>query len=152
MISDATLPLLSDLPDPKVVPIISLWQPWATWILLGWKTIETRTHARFESLQGKRFGVHAAQTWDRTGLQAARAYLTKDQVQETAAGYKSWPRGAVICTAICHVHKLTREKDAAHALIECYTQRYGLFLRDVIAIDPPIVMRGHQGLWRAQLP
>lgn len=34
------------------IKCISMWQPWAWWVMRGWKTIETRTHNRFKGLAG----------------------------------------------------------------------------------------------------
>jgi predicted transcriptional regulator len=39
--------------------VITLWQPWASFIALGWKTIETRTHDRFKNLVCERIAIHA---------------------------------------------------------------------------------------------
>lgn len=39
---------------------ISLWQPYASLIAAGKKTIETRTHSRRRSLAGQRIAIHAA--------------------------------------------------------------------------------------------
>jgi len=39
---------------------ISVYQPHATCIAMKWKTIETRTHARFKLLEGERIAIHAA--------------------------------------------------------------------------------------------
>lgn len=44
--------------------VITLWQPWATWVVLGWKTIETRLHPRFASLAGQVIGIHAGLKFD----------------------------------------------------------------------------------------
>ena len=42
------------------IPCISLWQPWASLIALGWKTVETRGHNRFACLAGRRIAIPAA--------------------------------------------------------------------------------------------
>jgi hypothetical protein len=56
------------------IPIISLWQPWAQWVALGWKLIESRTHNRFKSLLTKRIGIHASAKWDAEwSMQAGQA-------------------------------------------------------------------------------
>ena len=46
---------------------ISLWQPWATFVTMKWKTIETRTHQWFNGLVGQRIAIHAAMNIDRLG-------------------------------------------------------------------------------------
>ena len=45
----------------RVYPVLTLYQPWATFIADGLKTIETRTHNRFTSLYGKTILIHAGQ-------------------------------------------------------------------------------------------
>jgi len=40
----------SKLDNPDWMPVITLWQPWASWVIEGRKRIETRTHDRLGSL------------------------------------------------------------------------------------------------------
>lgn len=47
---------------------ISLHQPWATWVAVGWKTIETRTHDRFKRLTGRRIVIHSARKIDKAAF------------------------------------------------------------------------------------
>lgn len=61
-----------------IYPSITLTQPWATWIIRGWKTIETRTHNRFACLDKKTILIHAGMTTDKSA--ANNPYLTKDQL------------------------------------------------------------------------
>jgi hypothetical protein len=141
-----------DLPAGDTIPAISLWQPWATWILWGWKTIETRLHDRFAKLEGRRIAIHASVTWDQQAISAASPYLTKEQVEQT---YKllprDWKAGCLLCSALVEDYRLTEPGDAKRALIECDTPRVGLWLKDIQPIEPPIAMRGHQGIWMVEL-
>lgn len=52
----------------EIYPVITLYQPWATWIMRELKTIESRTHARFNSLLYKTILIHAGQTTDKTAI------------------------------------------------------------------------------------
>src|SRR5689334_13020773 len=61
-----------------IYPVITLYQPWATWIMRGWKTIETRTHNKFSRLEGKRILIHAGLTTDADAIN--NPYLTKQQL------------------------------------------------------------------------
>lgn len=134
-------------------PIISLWQPWAQWVALGWKTIETRTHAKFKGLAGKRIGIHAAQRWDKDAHHLAQPFLTAEQLTATKfppygllAAFADAP-GKVICTAFVKEHKALSVADEQAALIECEsTMRFGLVLEDIQLI-PFIPARGKQGIW-----
>jgi len=133
-------------------PIISLWQPWAQWVALGWKQIETRTHSKFKGLVGKRIGIHAALRWDRDALALAQPFLTTEQLAATrfppygVLGALSDAPGKVICTAFVREHRALMLGDSKAALIECITPRYGLVLED-IQIIPFIPARGKQGIW-----
>lgn len=135
---------------PATLPVISLWQPWATWILWGWKTIETRTHDRFRGLTGKRIGIHAAQKIDHDWRLLAGRYLGADRLQKTAQFKHA--RGALICTVQVEYHARVGHLNSPEALIECETPRYGLFLTQAEVIEPPIPMRGRQGIWSISWP
>ena len=132
------------------IPIISLWQPWAIWVAKGWKTIETRTHNRFKSLVGQRIGIHVALKWDSGAIEAARSFLTVDQIAATSRFLRIG--GGVICTAYVADSRRLGASDASAALIECTSvTRYGLFLRDIESIEA-VPMRGRQGVWYATIP
>lgn len=135
--------------DTDTIPIISLHRPWADWVREEWKTIETRLHDRFRSLKGRRIGIHASLTWDRSAFDAARQFLSPEQLKQLPG--LSSIGGAVTCTAFVMDFRRCGPDDGKRALIECYTPRFGLVLRDVRIVEP-VVMRGHQGLWYARVP
>lgn len=58
---------------------ISLYQPWASAIAYGWKTIETRTHERFRGLVGERIGIHAGKKWDKHALEIWKKSIGPEQ-------------------------------------------------------------------------
>lgn len=64
--------------NENIYPVITLYQPWATWIVRGWKTIETRTHNKFACLIGKTILIHAGQKTDASAIN--NPYLTKEQL------------------------------------------------------------------------
>lgn len=146
------------MPDNKppqgqiYLPCISMWRPWASWIAWEWKTIETRTHARFQSLVGKRIGIHAAQRFDDRARHLANHYLSDGQARSAgrsdpaANSSFNYPRG-LICTAFVRDFRLLTPEDAPKALIECETKRYGLFLEVIHQIKPPLNIKGRQGIW-----
>jgi len=59
---------------PAALPAITLWQPWATWIALRWKTIETRPHPHLARLAGFRVALHAGKRLHREAFSIAKAY------------------------------------------------------------------------------
>jgi hypothetical protein len=131
--------------------IISLWRPWAEWVMLGWKPIETRLHTRFEKLVGKRIGIHAAKVWDRKAIDVARPYLTAEQIASTYEILRTQPAGVLLGTIFVEDFRLLEPSDSEAALIECETIRYGLILSAPIKLHCPRPMRGHQGIWKAEI-
>ncbi len=134
----------------KLTPCITLYSPWAYWVAFGWKTIETRTHDKFKSLVGKRIGIHVAQKYDKYAIDAAKTYITQEQIIVTEKFLKV--NGLIICTAFVENFRELEDEDSKNAMIECaYTKRYGLFLKDVNLIEA-IPFSGKQGIWYAELP
>lgn len=128
--------------------IITLKKPWANWVSLGWKQIETRTHKRLQSLVGQRIGIHVGLSSDNKAIELARPYLTAKQIEltENFLGFG----GAIICTVFVSEFRELTPADAPKALIECDTRRYGLILTDVKRIEA-IPCRGYQGIWNYNL-
>jgi hypothetical protein len=132
------------------IPIISLWQPWCFWVDMEWKTIETRLHNKFKSLEGKTIGIHSAQKWDKNWEKLAGQYLTANQWQFT----KDWERhkellkvGQLLCTVFVKEHRFLTLDDSAKALIDCKdTLRVGLILGDRNRVDN-IYVKGKQGIF-----
>ena len=129
----------------QVLPCITLHQPWAIWIMRGWKTIETRTHTRFKSLSGKYILIHAGQSTDSSNLTMCNPYLTKEQIlynpDEVVNGF---------ILGCVHVYGFGALDDrySKRALIDCKTTlRYGLFLQDINLFAEPIPVKGELGIW-----
>lgn len=120
----------------------------------GWKTIETRSHARFESLAGKTIGIHASKTWDSDAMRLARPYLTDEQFEQTYLILRDEKKntGAVLGTVFVNEHRFLDPDDSAAALIDCETPCFGLLLRDPIKLACPFPVTGQQGIFHVQLP
>ena len=134
---------------------LTLWQPWATFIALGMKTIETRTHDRYSWLVGKRLAIHAGKRWDRTGIPRARAVLRRPEAAAPLPPGMTWENlervaraqaGHVICTAKVMAHKRCRAHDAFAALCDCEGD-YGLVLDELRTLDHAVPAKGHRGVW-----
>jgi len=65
---------------------ISLWQPWATLIVMGAKRVETRSWKPPEALIGKRIAIHASKRLDPLVLQPPFSDLISDPVKECPTG------------------------------------------------------------------
>lgn len=126
---------------------ISLWQPWAQWVALGWKSIETRTHPRLRSLVGQRIGIHATRKVDRSALFAAERWLTDAQFEKTTHFPET---SGIICTVKVIDFRALTPADESQAFIECATARFGLFLSDPHEFKLPHI-RGRQGIFTIEV-
>jgi hypothetical protein len=137
---------------------ISLWQPWATAIVLGLKTVETRGWST--KYRGP-IAIHAAKTkagremnfsidtWWEENLHAGDYKIFK------AAGYDTWqqlPFGAVV--AVARLSDARRVEELSPGKIEArwgdYAPSRGRFcweLDNIIPLKIPIPARGRQRLW-----
>ena len=126
-----------------IYPVITLYQPWATWIMRKWKTIETRTHARFACLNQKTILIHAGLTFDHTAM--VNPYLTMEQIlQDPNEMLNGYILGSVHVDACGWLCGDQCENEAA--LIEC-TDRYGLFLKQITPFEKKIPVKGEMGIW-----
>ena len=134
---------------------ISLWQPWATLIALKWKTIETRTHARFQSLQGQRIAIQAAMKVDKDIPPLFYENLPRMTALEIENLFRFMEmcRGKIIC--IAHVVNARwapnvdfdlREEWNRQALCEV-GGKYLLFLDEIKPLKDRIPWRGRQGIF-----
>lgn len=128
----------------NIIPVITLYQPWATWIMRGWKTIETRTHDRFKSLKHKTILIHAGQRTDDSPLVIHNPYLTKEQILYNP---EEVINGSILGSAFVSDFKLLNSENAKSSLIECDTLRFGLFLSNIKKFDEPIPVKGEMGIW-----
>jgi hypothetical protein len=133
--------------------VITLWQPWASFISYGWKTIETRTHARFKNLADETIGVHAGNSWDKDWKELASSYLDNNQINITENFIKNkfdadLLRGRILCTTHIETLGWLCVYDSRRALIDCsyvdyQPYRFGLYLKDI----KPIPAKGKRGIW-----
>lgn len=129
--------------------VISLHQPWASWVALGWKTIETRTHTRFKSLVGQTIGIHAAKHWDNEWFMKSFNYYLHVELKFRTEDNLSFiePRGFLIATAFVDDFRLLNNDDSMQALCDCSgDDLFGLILSNIAQIEP-IPMKGSQGIF-----
>jgi len=127
----------------NVFPAITLNQPWASWIIRGWKTIETRTHTKFKCLVGHRVLIHAGLKTDSKALY--NPYLTFEQIRQNP---DEMVNGYIIGSAYVNGFMELNENHSKNSLIDCKNvKRYGLFLKDVEKFKNPISVPGELGVW-----
>ncbi|HEX2866126.1 MAG TPA: hypothetical protein VHO03_03740 [Ignavibacteriales bacterium] len=134
--------------------VITLYRPWAYWVIWNWKTIETRIHNKFAILKGETIGIHAGKFWDPDAIKAADSFLTPNQKAETLIMYKEGklPGGRILGTAHVDDHRALSWDDSRKALIICPPDlRYGLILSDIKQFNTPLPAEGHQGVWYFQI-
>lgn len=128
-----------------IIPCISLYQPWATWVIDEDKGTETRTHAKFRCLQGKVIGIHASKKIDRSTLVLRNPYADRHW---SVAEIKALPSGMLLGTARVSSFRMLNANDSKSAMIDCKSViRYGLILEDVNKFDTPIPVIGEMGIW-----
>ena len=127
---------------------ITIYQPWASMIIEGHKTIETRTHAGFRFLLGETIAIHAGKTWD--GIGAMWAFLKWPDLREWHLRHGEYPHGAILGIARVVDTRWLSESDDGAARSECVhpaRRLFGLCLADVYRYDRPLPIRGRQGAW-----
>jgi len=151
--------------DP--MPAITLWQPWATLVAMGLKTIETRSWLPPHELLGQRIAIHAAARPVRqcmVGCGAPFVRSVAEALRVDVIDLDDLPRGAVLCTATladagtvagvgdrvevgaCGSRRFTR-LEAIDPWGDFRAGRCLWFLEEVSPLTPPRSARGAQGIW-----
>jgi hypothetical protein len=121
-----------------IYPVITLYQPWATWIADELKRIETRTHNRFSCLLGKTILIHAGQNTDKYAL--PNPYLK-------GRNYSEPINGVILCEAFVNRFGKLSGIHSERAMIDCETvERFGLYLTGIKKFTP-IPCKGEMGIW-----
>lgn len=140
----------------RTIPAITIWQPWATWTVLGPKTIETRRHPGLRHLVGRTFAIHAGKWFDHDARLACALYATAEQ-RDRIGWYEQhtrsdllYPRGAVIGIAKASDHRQLTLLDNHDAMCPAESL-WGLVIESVNEVGP-FPVRGRQGIWRWAVP
>ena len=149
---------------------ISLWQPWASAIAVGLKSIETRSWPAPKSVIGCQLAIHAAKrnsvdvrmAWRDTVFFSAEFYSVFAK-----AGYREFddlPRGAIVAIATLAAVISTndnpeiRGREAFHLGVPCplntdeawgnfAPDRFAWFLANIVPLKTPVPCVGRQGLF-----
>lgn len=140
-----------EIPNSKA---ITLWQPWASLVALGYKKIETRSWRT--DYRGP-LAIHAAAKRTKEGQAACYHNLVVFGImQDNGLDLYDMPYGSIIAT--CNLvdcveitpafaENLTPEE---RALGDYTPGRYAWILRDVRELPKPIRAKGRQRLWNWQ--
>lgn len=125
------------------IKAITLYRPWAGWVVRRLKTIETRMHTRLRSLVGQTIAIHAGRVFDKNAYAEATRYRPLDELSETEEH-----AGEIVGLAKAVAWRELGPADSKAALIDCSSvKRFGLFLEHVHALAQPIPATGHQWIW-----
>lgn len=132
---------------------ISLHQPWAIWVAMKWKTIETRTHDRFKSLLGQRIAIHAAKKVDVSALSNRYIPLKDSMLVQNMWLLTKMSGGCVVCTAkvvghgwMGNTNEIERSAFNKQAMCEV-AGKFLLFLDDIQMLRDRVPFRGTQGIF-----
>ena len=122
---------------------ITLWQPWASMVAAGEKTVETRC---WQTPYRGRLAIHAAKYVVPNLPQDLRdraEFVLRQRLDE-------FPRGAVV--AIVNLYEVVRTEDYNPSAFrrvwgDFAPGRWAWKFTHIVAIDPPIPARGQQGMW-----
>lgn len=137
---------------------ISLWQPWASAIALGFKQIETRG---FRTSYRGPIAIHAARRWT-VHQQVALANIM-DAIPEAKAAFRALseietplPLGKIVAIAeIVDCVSITPDfavTDEEFLLGDYSPNRFAWRLKNVVALPKPFAYTGRQGFFEANLP
>ena len=129
---------------------ITLYEPWASLCILGFKKIETRKHDRFRKLKDSRILIHAAKEYDDST--EFLNYLNEDQIKEIErlieTDHFKKTAGKLIGSVIVFDTGRLNERDSPKALIDCSDgRRYGLFLASPVMFKKFISYKGQRSIF-----
>jgi hypothetical protein len=131
--------------------MITLWEPWASAIALGYKHYETRSWPAPKSLIGKPLGIHASKKKSedlRWQLEALTDWFPE---QFNHLCYDDLPFGCVVaaCQLVaCHPTEKMRGLSELEAALGDYSPgRFAWELELIKLPDKPIPVKGKQGIW-----
>ena len=129
---------------------ITLWQPWASMVALGYKTIETRSWST--SYRGP-LAIHAAlRTPPRAQRECVDNPRMSDLLRRNGLRWDALPTGVIVATVylayVWHVEQLSGCIGSDEAMLGDFTPgRFAWKLTNLYALPEPIPARGHQRLW-----
>lgn len=131
---------------------LSIWQPYASLIAVGAKTIETRHWPPHAGVVGQRIAIHAGKNTRDLERAAERPFARA----LSDGGIHAWAQlklGAIVATAELYAAEPMGD-DFAEAIPAddiifgwCAPGRWAWHLRDVRRLDEPIESRGQQGIY-----
>lgn len=134
-------------------PMLSVWQPWASLLTLGIKSIETRCDPAPEALVGRRIALHASSTPSKDQVFRWVEWKYPEAVERLKAAGLDWPelpRGVVLATATLAETRKTDWRDWPKTMspVEDF---WGWCFEDIRPLDAPIAFAAEAGLHEVEL-
>ena len=145
---------------------LTLWEPYASLVALGHKTVETRSWAAPRDLIGGRIAIHAAKrAMDLRDWPNELLFKISDEAPEMLEQQPHY--GCVVATArlaACgqvnyvqkgqayYVYPSTPGQVAIDVYGDFSRGRYLWILDEIQRLDPPVPARGRQGVWKWDPP
>lgn len=127
---------------PIVYYALSVHQPWATAIVLGFKPIENRDWAPWAKIIGKRTFIHSTKVRPELADCAAVSKLTGVPQSEVL----QWPTGSVV-GSVAVIGCITDPQNLSPAAQAWWAGPRAWLLEKPKAMVEPLPMKGAQGLW-----
>lgn len=125
---------------------LSLWQPWASAIVLGWKRVETR---HWSTRYRGALAIHAAKRWT---AKEREDWAALSRAEGFDASSYELPLGALIAT-VCLVDVVPTEKlvgeisDQEQRWGNYAPGRFGFVFEGLIKLPEPVPFKGMQGFF-----
>ena len=125
--------------------VLTIKQPWASLIMLGYKRFEFRsweTNYRGELL------IHAGQGIDKEAMKRLQKYIPKDMPKGKILGKAK----LVDCVKMSPEFKSELLKENKDIYTDStFNENYGWQMEDIEVFDEPIEAKGHLSLWEFEM-
>jgi hypothetical protein len=136
----------------RIMPALTLWQPWASLVAFGVKPYETRSRRPPSRLLGLRVAIHAAARTPQFGEITPEIDAAMRNATDNPLWFDLLPYGAVIATAtLAEVYPA--HAVPADAFGDYGAGRWAWQLTDVHRLRPPVPAKGQQMYgWPWEIP
>lgn len=125
--------------------VLTIKQPWATLIILGYKRFEFRS---WQTTYRGELLIHAGKGIDREAMKRLGNYIPKDMPQGKIIGKAT----LVDCIKMCPEFKSDLLKENKDIYTDSsFKENYGWQLTNIEKFDEPIEAKGHLSLWEYTL-
>jgi activating signal cointegrator 1 len=140
------------------IPVLTLWQPWASLLAIGAKEFETRG---FSIAYRGPIGIHAAKRWSGEQAHYCELSLFRRALVEGGLNPNSLPRGCMLgiadLTNIWPTENLRPRLEANGQRQELefgnyQPGRFGWWYQNVRRLAEPLPVTGQQGVWYWAVP